>query len=1175
MTDRSQHAQDYSDATHYQRLAADPRATRLAAANAGSGKTRVLVARVSRLLLDGADPGKILCLTYTKAAASEMQTRLFETLGKWSVMDADALNAELDELLGETLKRDTKELGKARRLFARALETPEGLKVQTIHAFCERVLSRFPIEAGILPGFEPMDDADVLTLRQHTEDAIYREAWNAPEEDLANAINVIAGDRADMTLDGLFRWMAGNNSRILKWKNSGGIETLAGQLGLGPDSTPYDQYVKALSGEVKHKIKSAALNLQGSSNANDRNKADTVLDALTHDDPVEAFETYADIILTKSGGIRSGIVTKSAPETAQSFFGIRGADTPKEPLRVYQITQNILAAQCLHMTRAVYVIAQNYVEHYTQSKAARRWLDFNDQIEKVRDLLIVNEVADWVRYKLDGGIGHILVDEAQDTAPDQWDIIDALKDGFKLPDPDWPKEKVKTFFAVGDEKQSIYSFQGARPELFLNKIKQHVSGGNTDTIKMSMSFRSASEILRVVDAVLIDHSGMDRMFNTELIGGTFQVPHTAFRQDHGQVELWPLAPPPDDPPEELPWDTTPVDAPSQASSRERLAREIATSIKNWLNNKEPIFDRELKDTRAMRAGDILILVRNRGGGFFDAIIRNLKQVGVPVAGADRLVLKDAIVVKDLLALTRFVLLPADDLSLAEVLKSPFFGFTDEALFEIAHGRKKTTLWQALKASSDVLMQNTVTTLKQILTFSRHYAPYEFYARVLDMNGDTPRSMRERVHARLGIEAKDVLEAFLARALAHQRRGAPSLQHFLQAFQEDDQDIKREMESGSGEVRVMTVHGAKGLEAPVVILPDTTQVPSARSGSGLFQSENGFAYIPSKSATPEILAPLRETVEKRALEEYMRLLYVAMTRAESRLVVCGYHSDRKTGPGFKDGSWYAEVSQAMETLTTQDIQTPFGEGKSYGTGAVPVRIKDSASETEHAALPAWISDPVTPEPPLPTRVTPSHLLAPPPGYEMAVRSPLVDTVDRFRRGNLIHKLLEILPDIALENRHAIATDFLESHKDLTPHQRSTTLEEVFAVLENPDFAHIFKPGSRAEVSLAGRAKTLPKGLYLNAQIDRLAVTDTEVVIVDYKSNRPPPKTQDGVADIYWGQMAAYRELAREIYPNHIVKCALLWTDGPRLMILDDHRLDIALTQIASVPTYGTTENLIRS
>jgi len=1136
---------EYLHADSMQKMAADPVGTRLASANAGSGKTRVLVDRVSRILLAGTEPEKILCLTYTKAAASEMQSRLFETLGKWSILPEDELNSALEKLLpeGEALP----ELSTARTLFAKALETPEGLKVQTIHAFCERVLSRFPIEAGILPGFEPIDDADMRVLRDGVRDDIYRAAALNMDGELNAALQILTAEKADQTMDDLFKWMANSPEKIKTWSDNGGTKLLATLLNLSDNANADDIYRAAWADTDVDHMRRMAAGLAGSPSKTDITAGDTMLEASHTPDPIEAFLMYASAFLTQKGEPRKKMTTQKAPEDVQEFFAADGT----EVLRVLTAYEQARAAKTLVMTRSLLIVSKEYAQRYVQAKRLRRGLDFNDQILLVRNLLNRSEVSDWVRYKLDGGIEHILVDEAQDTSPEQWDIIDALSDAFIQDVPG--RKDARTMFAVGDEKQSIYSFQGAKPERFLGQIQKYV-GTEGKAINMRMSFRSAQEILDVVDEVLNSNQALMRMFDAEEFPPATNISkHTAFRNnDHGQVDLWPAVPRPEKSDDNEPWDTSPVDALESSDSREQLAAKIAETIKYWLDNAEPIYDRDTKATRPMQAGDILILVRQRNA-FFDAVIRNLKTIGVPVAGADRLKLKESIAVKDLLSLGKFVLLPSDDLSLAEILKSPLFGWNDDALYQVAFGREGS-LWQAVQDKSP----DTAASLEDMITYSRRYAPYEFFARVLDMviNGE---SLMKRIFGRLGLEAKDAVEAFLARALAHQRRSFPSLQHFVQSFAQDEQEIKREMDTSAGQVRVMTVHGAKGLEAPVVFLPDTTQTPKA--SSAIIPVSVGFALPPNSADLPNALQTYKDAGNAAKKREYLRLLYVAMTRAESRLIICGYMHGRGTGTVAKE-SWYVEAQQAFENLETKTIETPFGDGLSFGVGAAPPKDIAANDTVDNTALPDWINDAAPKEASALRRVTPSHLLADV-SKDMPVRSPLSSNSEvRFSRGNLIHKLLEILPDVQRDNRRSAAEKILSSYADIN---KAQIIDEVFAVLDNPEFAQIFVPGSRAEISLAGTASGLPQHLYLNAQIDRISVTDSEVFIVDYKSNRPPPQTLDGVAPIYWGQMAAYRELAREVYPGRKVTCALLWTDGPRLMVLAEKGLDEALTQIAALPT----------
>ena len=1152
---------EYKAAVKAQHEAANPAASRLASANAGSGKTRVLVDRVSRILIQGVPPEKILCLTYTKAAASEMQSRLFKTLGEWSILKDDKLDSELVKLMGNNDHGVS--LKTARQLFAKALETPEGLKVQTIHAFCERILARFPIEAGILPGFEPLDDADMVLLRESVRKQIYKEAANDDTGGLNQALRVLTSAKAEQTLDTLFKWMALNEEKIRRWDAAGGTKPLVEYLGLELPVTPVNELKRqGWQRAPTSQITQAASEMLGSSSSGDVTRAERMLEAFTIDDPVLAWDQYSAVFQkSKKDGPIKTIVTQQAGEFAQLFFSNDpkdGYDSERE--RVLRLVEKIKSTESLVFTEAFLTIAREFTRRFKHAKHVRRGLDFSDQIILVRDLLKRKDVSDWIRYKLDGGIEHVLLDEAQDTSPEQWEIINSLAEPFTQDNPDRNSKYPRTLFAVGDEKQSIYSFQGAEPERFLGEIRKYSEEHGAQAIRMKMSFRSAPEILQFVDQIFVENKVIQHMFDVnDYAPASDLIRHTANRKDHGRVDIWPAVDRPESEIDKDPWDTTPVDSLSKFDAREQLANAIAIQIRDWIKNQEPIFDRDLDTTRPVQAGDVLILVRQRSD-FFDAVIRNLKTEGVAVAGADRLKLKDAIVVKDLLSLARFTLLPSDSLSLAEVLKSPLFGFNDEALFEVAAQRGQITLWRALQDKKPKLAAQ----FKEIIKSSSRYAPYEFFTRVLDMADPQGIILKRRVFERLGLEAKDAVEAFLARALAHQRQSSPSLEHFVQSFVQDEQELKRDMDGGTGEVRVMTVHGSKGLEAPIVFLPDTTQVPTA--GETIIKVDgHGFALPPCAAQTPEALKLCKEAMKAKRLQEYLRLLYVAMTRAESRLIICGYKTGQKIGK-VTGGSWYKHAQAAFEGLITNVVQTPFGDGLSFGRGAAPVTEPKTKAQGENStALPPWISSAAPLEGRAKRRVTPSHLLAPPPSNDMPVRSPLSqDNETRFARGNLIHKLLEILPDVAPEKRRAAAQNILAGH-NLSAANQDQIADEVFAVLDNPEFSDIFAPGSRAEISLAGSSKTLPPNIYLNAQIDRISVTDERVYIIDYKSNRPPPKTQDGVADIYWGQMAAYRELAREIYPSHAIVSALLWTDGPSLMVLDDKRLDVALTQIAALPT----------
>lgn len=1137
-------------AIHAQRMAADPSGTRLAAANAGSGKTRVLVDRVSRILLGGTKPEDILCLTYTKAAASEMQERLFAKLGSWSVLEDAALHKALTELFGqppENLNPPIK-FPEARELFAKALETPEGLKVQTIHAFCERILSRFPIEAGILPGFEPLDDVEMADLRAEVEAKILSEAMISPSGDLAKSLDVLTLERADSSLEDLFKWMSSEPQKITAWETLG-LEPLVEGLNLSESRDPVEIAKGFWRLVPKETLIAAISDLQTSQGKRDLGRADMLKTNMDIKDDLLRFQACHKVWLTAKNEITSQLVAKGTPEIGRAFL--------ENHSELYLSThQKIRACHIYALTESVFNLSVRYTELYRDAKHKARGLDYSDQILLVRRLLQNSEAADWVRYKLDGGVEHILLDEAQDTSPEQWEIINILAAPFFQPHPDDDPKRPRTLFAVGDEKQSIYGFQGAKPERFLGEIRRHSEHATTD-IRMAMSFRSTQAVLDVVDSVLFDCGGMQAMFNPEEYPpASDETRHIAHRTDMGMVELWPITPPPQKPEENEAWDTTPVDAKGEGHQIEILAKDIAQTVKGWIDNGDPVFNRTFAGTRPIEPQDVLILVRRRGP-LFEAIIRQLKRHEIPIAGADRLKLSEAIIVKDLIALSRFCLLPSDDLSLAETLKSPLFGYDDDALMAVAIDRERS-----LVSALESRRPDTYEILEKFIKFSRELTPYDFFARVLDHKDSSGLSMRKRFYKRLSLEAKDALEAFLHQALDHQSRLAPNLQTFLKTFSQGDVEIKREQDSSLFETRVMTVHGAKGLEAPIVILPDTTNTPALRD---VLLPEEAGGQIWNKGTLPYVDAA-KEAAKARQSQEQLRLLYVAMTRAESRLIVCGPHVGKMSAK-LKEGCWYDWVKRGLEALNPEPFEMTLNDKEvtilRYGGEPEPISKLAEPYVIPDLDLPNWINQPAAKERRR-SRVTPSHLLSNPP-IEMAVRSP-GEAKDQsvFQRGNLIHKLLELLPDVAPSNRRATAQKMLSSNKNMPTELATQIIDEVFAVLEHPKFAHIFAPETRAEVSLAGSAKTLPDGLYLNAQIDRLCVTATEVIIVDYKSNRPPPTDPADVSDLYLGQMAAYRELAREIYPSKSVSCALLWTDGPHLMLLPDSLLDVALQKIAALP-----------
>ncbi len=1131
-----------------QREAADPTASVWVAANAGAGKTRVLVDRVIRLMLEGTPPARILCLTFTRAAAAEMAKRLYERLGEWAVAPDKELGKQLRELTGGPVGSEAR--AKARRLFAKALDTPGGLKIQTIHAFCESLIGRFPLEAGIAPHFTVMDERTAGELLEDARDRVLVECQAGSHSQLSAALDHVVGLVDENAFGDLMREVADNRGRFRRsLEAEGGIEGLIqaarAALGLGKGDTT--QSLIAAAGEE------AAFHAQGLRRAcaaldrgspKDRERAAAIRAWL--DEPasrVGGFDAYKAIFLTKGGEPRQEgtLITKAAKEAD----GEAAAALLAEQARIYDVTQRLKAVAVAESTAALMRLASALLDAYEERKAARALLDYDDLILNARNLLGADGGASWVLFKLDGGIDHVLIDEAQDTSPDQWEVVAALTEEFfagigargEGPIP-------RTVFAVGDEKQLIYSFQGVDPEgfetmrsYFDRRVRD--AGEIWRNVDMELSFRSAPTILGAVDLVFARELAQDGV-----TAAGHRIRHFTERMGHaGLVELWPTITPQEAGQPE-PWDA-PLDQLAADSPPARLAERIAGEIRRWLDEKETLESRG----RPIRPGDVMILVRRRDA-FFDEMVRCLKRRDVPVAGTDRMVLTEQLAVMDLAAFGEFLLMPEDDLTLAVVLKGPLFGFAEQDLFELAHGREGS-LWSALKRRrrERPLFAEAYEELSGLLSKADTMPPFDFYAELLG-----PAGGRKRLLARLGPDAGDPIDEFLSLALAYCRTHAPSMQGFLHWLKAAPTEVKRDLEQGRNEVRVMTVHGAKGLEADIVFLPDTCTVPGHHQDERLLWLSSGDK--------PTMLWPVRaendEAVCSKARgqgrlvreQEYRRLLYVAMTRARDRLYVCGWENKS----GRQPSCWYDLIADAVRDHAEE---TPLAFG---GTGwrlanpqeAAPQDRSGPLAAAEAAgALPDWALVAPAPEAAPPRPLAPSR----PRHGEPPANSPLGAGQGRAEpqplRGQLIHRLLQFLPDLPREARGDACRRYLARPLfGLDPGVRDQIARETLAILEDPAFSALFGPGSRAEVPLVG----LVGDTAVCGQVDRLAVSDDGVQVIDYKTNRPMPEAPEEVPAAYLGQMAAYRALLAGIYPDRPVTCALVWTHGPKLMPLEGELLD---------------------
>ncbi|HEY5107167.1 MAG TPA: double-strand break repair helicase AddA [Caulobacteraceae bacterium] len=1140
--------------------ASDPRASVFVAANAGAGKTSTLVRRVARLLLAGARPETILCVTYTKAAAAEMQRRLFDQLGRWAVMKDGLLTvalAQIDE--ADRALRD------ARALFARALETSGGLKIQTIHAFCDALLRRFPLEAGVRPGFSVLEDAAAARVSAKAREDVARVALEDGDGPIGAAYAHFSVELDWRSFNAMFANFEARRAAIERYvddrdSRDGYVRDIWRRCGFVVPTTP-----QAIEAEAVGKVRwgqwrRAAQALAQSDGATDQALGAQML-AVMQGAP---FADVWGIFCTKAGTPRARLGGGSVDPASREWLA-------NEQARLADACERRRAAIVARDTVHAITLARAYAAIYEGAKSARGELDFGDLIAGAHRLLTVQADAAWVLYKLDGGIDHILLDEAQDTAPGQWTVLRTLASEFFA--GAGAKPGTRTMFAVADEKQSIFSFQGAAPERFAverHGFREMAVGAEArfEEIPLLESWRSRPEVLTFVDQVARDDAVLTGLRPAP--GPNVKrtpIEHRAQRAAGGCVDLWPLevsepALEPDA------WEA-PVDQPSTQSATRKLASRIARSVKAMVDRGEAVGVRGTDEMRPCAFGDVLILVRRRNA-LFHEIIRALKREGAPVGGADRLKLSDHVVFADLMALGQFARFPSDDLSLAALLRSPFCDLTEKDLFDLAW-RRDGALWTVLRRrrAERPAWEAAAAFLGWARTESAARPPFDFFSRALNRLDPSARSMRQRMLTRLGAEAEDALDAFLAQALGAEGGGARDLESFLGEMAATEIEVKREQDDaaeGSGEVRVMTVHGAKGLEAPVVILPDTSSRATDRGGPLLNAGDGAFLWAPRKADDCAASAEARRERELAVDHESARLLYVAMTRARDRLILCGVGRLDKDGaiaggPLF-ERSWYDVFQRAFASVETHAFALDDGgEGRRYGVDPEPARAAEGAPDTI-IAPPAWVLGLAPAETLLARVASPSTMGEVDKGPSP---SPLaaVGGLGRYRRGEIIHGLLQVLPDVDPDRRANAASSLLDRERDLTNDQRAEMARAAMAVLEDPRFAAVFGPGSKAEVAIAGSAVGLPPGLAISGRVDRLLVEPARVLVIDFKTNRPSPERIEDADQAYIRQMAFYWAVLGEIFPGRRIEAALVWTDGPKLMEVPEKLMVASLDALAQI------------
>jgi ATP-dependent helicase/nuclease subunit A len=1144
-----------------QARASDPASSAFVSANAGSGKTHVLVQRVIRLLLGNVPPEKILCITFTKAAAANMAERVFSTLGHWVTLD----DAALDDAIREVglAQPNARMRLRAHELFACALETPGGLKVQTIHALCTRLLQQFPFEANVPARFAVLDERDQTEMMERANLAVLLDAAREPDSAAGRALQIAMASAADVTFKDVVREACLSRDHFMAWTDTAGsadaaAAQVAAALGVDADDRIEDVEQAIVDGPhlPQSRWRDIALVLD-SSTKSDQDQAARLREALMSTGATQVDDYLAAFLTDTDRTPRKTLVTKkfadNNPALARAF--------EQESLRIGPLIERRRAVTTRDRSQALLHIATAAAANYRREKQERGLLDFDDLIDKTLAMLD-GGASGWVHYKLDRGVDHVLIDEAQDTSPRQWDIVTHIISEFTS-GAGARDGVVRTVFAVGDEKQSIFSFQGAAPHEFdsrrrLLKKKFEDAGLKFDPLSFTYSFRSGPAILHSVDHVFRDKAIYESIHAAD---NGYPVHNSLEDAGPDLIDLWELQQP--DGKQDLEGWRAPFDAVPETSPEVKLAKRIQAEIKSLIKAGTMTGSRNAR--RPLRYGDMLVLVRRRGNAF-DAVIQALKHANIPVAGADRLKLTEHIAIIDLMNLADALLLPQDDLALAVALKSPLFGLDDDDLFTLAWERKGS-LRRALgdHAGTNAKFRDA---LRRLEACERRFAietPFAFYAWLLGSDGG-----RARILKRLGHEATDALDEFLELALAYERKAPASLQGFMAWLRAADTEVKRDMEISRDEVRVMTVHGAKGLEAPVVFLVDTTTSPQDTQRLRLIHLPQGNAapnahgvviWAGRKAEDPAAVAAARQKMLDDTEDEYRRLLYVAMTRAADRLIIGGCMPGNRNA--IRPLSWYDLIDKGLRNsdLQVQEFGADGAKVKRYS------RLEDSTVAEAAAAtpapaaplvLPAWLRMSAPPEAAADNLLRPSDP-GEDEGYRVRTAESIRERARALQRGTLVHRLLQSLPDVDSARRGDAAQRYLDRNAtDWNEAERATLASSVLNLIDDVRFAEVFASGSRAEVSIVGRlARPGQAPALVSGQIDRLVVTASEVLVVDFKTNHAPPRTATDAPAAYVRQLALYRAVLGKLYPDRSIRAALLWTETPELMEISAPALDAAL------------------
>lgn len=1052
-------------------LATDPEYSCWVNAGAGAGKTKILVDRVLRLLLHNVEFGKILCLTFTNAAANEMRERVLEAIRKWATLDKKRLHQNLSNLLHREPKNE--EVNKASTLFRLYCANTDKIKIYTIHAFCQYILQTFAIEAELSPNFQIMSEIQ----RKNILHSIKIQTLNNIDTintQTADSIRHFVDNTHDLKLYELFEKITQDQKKFINmFRKLESCELYEYYLRTELKTKDHD----VLLNEFYSTVDSIGHISFTTKTPTDQKFVHTFNNFVTLnlDNKKQKFADIQGLFLTKNGTPRKTIISnefiKLNPDTTRQIYALQSI--------VLELNNSFKAMQIIESSCHLFNIAKHTLYEYKAMCKAKNLLDYDDLIIHTKNLLTNSLMKDWILYKLDGGIEHILLDEAQDTSLDQWEIIDALMLDFFSGD----SGKHKTIFVVGDEKQSIYSFQGAELNNFFyykNKLRFLALSANQKfaDIVLTKNYRSTKPILETVAHVFNrfreDYEGVFVDSNTNL--------ECVRSSDSGLVACFSIDPV--DCVEDELWCTRPVN--NENTNKHALAKKIAEHISEILNSQILL----PSTGKPISLGDIMVLVRKRDK-FVNILNTELQRLNLHTSGFDKFLLKDNLAVLDLIALAKFILQPLDDLNLACLLKSPFFELDDETLHYIAASRKRT-LWEEI--SSNILFQRYYTKLSEFRRIARGISLENFFHTFVDTIG-----YRENL-SKINYESSYALNEFLNLAYNFSKEESNSLSDFIVWFGRNDVEVKRDIDS-QDQISIMTIHGAKGLQSPIVILAEHANHKNITE-MFLWNDDQVVLWNVSKQESDPYLLKVKDEYALGLTKESLRLFYVAITRSQDKFLFFGINQKNDTSEdddSIKIKSWFQLFQKYLTELKSDKINT-YNE------------FLRAQSEEKTIVEEISILKPL--EKPHTKRVESKHNS--PLEYNMAILY-----------GQVAHKVLEdcVLKANAISNHPELL--------NLPANMRNKLQNDISAVLKIEKFKEMLEYKFHTEVDVAFKDES---GEILTGRMDFISISELEVFIVDYKTDSNPD--EDDVAK-YISQLKFYYANMSNIYPNHTISCYILW------------------------------------